>query len=209
MLQITAIEPQKKNKDRFNIYVDGRFAFAIGAGDLARERLKIGQTISQGSTDRLIRVNEFSKVFEKVLKFLSYRPRTTKEIKDYLLKKKVDEDLKSVVISKLEKSGLIDDLEFAKWWVANRLKFRPKGLVIIKAELIKKGVEPEIINQVTGQIDASIEAKLALNLARKKFAQYQKLPYQQSYKKLVDYLSRRGFSWSTVKSTIDTIFQKG
>ena len=40
---ITAIEAQKRNKDKVNLYLDGEFACSLTAESVVRARLKIGQ----------------------------------------------------------------------------------------------------------------------------------------------------------------------
>jgi len=83
MSEVTAIEPQKK-KERFNIFVDGKFAFGLDAETLVKSGLKVGQEISEKEIEKLVFENEVRKLMEKALHFLSFRPRSESEVSQYL-----------------------------------------------------------------------------------------------------------------------------
>ena len=83
MPQITAIKPQEKRKNRFNVYFDGRFGFAISNELLVREGLKVGQELSPQKTEELVAKDRLGRAQEQIYRFLSYRPRSEKEIYDY------------------------------------------------------------------------------------------------------------------------------
>lgn len=208
MPQISAIEPQKKKKDRVNIYLDGQFAFGLSLQQFADANLKIGQNLTQIQIENLVKLSEFGKIFDKTLKFLSFRPRSKKEIENYLKQKKAGTEIVKKVILKLEKLGFLNDLDFAKWLVDNRLKFRPRGPVILKSELIKKGIDREIIDQILEKIDDQKQHELALKIAQKQVQKYKNLDKNKFYQKMAGFLGRRGFPWEITKAVIDTLAQK-
>lgn len=205
MPQITAIEPQKRKKERFNIYIDGEFAFGLDAENLAKEKLQAGQKISNDTINQLIVLNEFVKVYDKVLRFLSYRPRSKKEIENYLKKQQVGSKVGELVFDKLEKYNYLDDYQFAKWWIANRLRFRPKGTNILKSELIKKGISRQIIEQVLEKVSPNLQGEVALAVARKQITKYRNLKQTEIIKKLASFLARRGFNWETINNVISQL----
>jgi len=198
---ITAIKPQKKRKNRFNIYLDGKFIFGLSAEILAKSNLSVGRELSDQEVNDLILKNELGKSLDRVYRFLSYRPRSEKEIRDYLRKKEVEEKIVEKVVSKVKKLGYVDDLKFVRWWVEQRSTFRPRGKYVLTIELRQKGVAPEIIDQVLGEsID---EVPLAQKAIQKKINEYLKLPPRESRQKIAAYLRRRGFSWETIEKVFD------
>lgn len=205
MPQITAIEPQKRKKERFNIYIDGEFAFGLDAENLAKEKLQAGQKISNDTINQLIVLNEFVKVYDKVLRFLSYRPRSKKEIENYLKKQQVGSRVSGLVFDKLAKYNYLNDYQFAKWWIASRLRFRPKGKNILKAELIKKGISKQIIEQVLEKVSPDLQEEIALAVARKQITKYKNLKQSEILKKLTSFLARRGFNWETISNVISRL----
>src|SRR3989344_6936070 len=131
MPQITAIEPQKRKQGRFNIFVDGKFSFGVDEKILVDENLKVGKNLTQKQIEETIVAAQLGKILDQVYNFLSFRPRSRKEIVQYLERKKIGEGEKILVLKKLEKMGFINDAEFAKFFAESRVKFRPKGKKLI------------------------------------------------------------------------------
>ncbi len=146
-------------------------------------------------------------LLERVLKFISLRPRSQKEILDYLQKKVPQKkDLQEKIFKEIENLNLVDDKTFADWWIEQRNTFRPKGKKALFYELRQKGVAEEIIQQVLAQ--KINEVNLAKQLVNKKWLSLKKLPFQIAQKKLISFLSQRGFSWITIKKILDEIKKK-
>ena len=84
MAQITAIKPQEKRKNRFNVYLDGQFALAISNELLVSEGLKVGQELSFEKREELVAKDRLGKAQDQIYRFLSYRPRSKNEsVMDY------------------------------------------------------------------------------------------------------------------------------
>ncbi len=150
---------------------------------------------------------DFPKLLERVLKFLSIRPRSRQEIINYL-KKKIpqDEVLREKVLKKAESLDLIDDRDFALWWVEQRMTFRPKGKKALFFELRQKGLEKDLIEEILNE--KINELVLIKPLVQKKWLSLKKLPKEAARQKLVGFLSRRGFSWETIRKVLDEINKK-
>jgi len=156
---------------------------------------------------RVTKKLDFPKLLERVLKFLSIRPRSRQEIINYLKKKTPqDEALREKVLKKAESLDLIDDRDFAVWWVEQRMTFRPKGKKALFFELRQKGLEKALIEEILNE--KINELVLAIPLAQKKWLSLKKLPKEAAQQKLVGFLSRRGFSWEVIKKVLDEIFKK-
>ncbi len=211
MPQITDIKPQKKlrhGEPRFNIYLDGKYGFALPAEALARAGLKIDQYLTQEEIDSLIKENEFAKYYDLVLKFLSFRPRSKKELKDWFKKKEVGEETEKLIWEKLKKLGYINDEEFAKWWIEQRQQFRPTGFRRLALELRQKGISPDTLDNIKNQVENKDETEEAKRAAGKKMRVWEKLPPLEFRKKMTSFLARRGFSWDTISEVVDEICQK-
>jgi len=118
---ITALRFQKRNKDRVNVYLDGQFAFGLTA--IEAVRLRVGQMLSDDDVARLQVQDEVERAYERALYFLSYRPRSEAEVRRNLRKKNVEDRVAEVVVERLTRTGLLDDQEFARYWVESRLQF--------------------------------------------------------------------------------------
>lgn len=136
----------------------------------------------------------YERLVNAAIRFVSYRPRSEKEIRDFLTRKltkwKVSgEVLLQNVITRMRELGYIDDEKFAQWWIEQRSTFRPKGKRLLEMELRAKGVSMKI------DIDEGALAKRAIE---KKRVHWDK-------KKLYGFLMRRGFS----SSVVDDIVKNG
>lgn len=149
-------------------------------------------------------MNPFEKFYNKALRFLSYRPRSEKEIRDNLIKKKTPAEIVEKIITRLKEQNFIDDEEFTKWWIEQRNTFKPRALKFIKIELKQKGISGEIIEKI---IQDDLES--AKKLVQKKINKYKNLPKQEVYQKLGRILASKGFNWETIKRVIDELFNKG
>src|SRR5512140_2269438 len=81
---ITALVAQKRNTDRVNVYLDGKFAFGLALSEAIR--LKRGQVLSDADIKRLQAADDVEKAREKALSFLSIRPRSEWEVRQNLHK---------------------------------------------------------------------------------------------------------------------------
>lgn len=158
---------------------------------------------------------DFDKLYNKTLHFLSYRPRSEKEIRNYLSKKTKkalpadrQEKLKNKVFAKLREQNLINDEEFAEWWIDQRMSFKPKGKIALKKELLQKGIDREIVERKLSTVNNQQLAILAKKIAKKKIILYENLPYLKKKKRLINFLARRGFNWQQIHLVIDEFLQK-
>lgn len=208
MPKITAISPQKKKSSRFNIFLDEKFAFGIEGETLLSNNLKVGKILQEEDIAKILKKEQGAKLLDLATNFLSFRPRSEKEVRDYLIKKiSTRENIKfsqaresplvDQVISKLKKYKYLNDLEFAKWLVASRTTSRPKGHTLIKLELRKKGISQEIIDLIP-TVDQTVLAKIAVE---KKIPRWQNLPVLEFKKKFYQYLASRGFDFDTIGKT--------
>jgi len=203
MRRITAIEPQK-NPQRVNIYLDGEFAF--GLARIVAAWLKVGQELSEEKIAALQAEDAREEVYQKALRFLSYRPRSAAEVRQNLSKHRVSEALIEATLKRLQRSKLIDDEAFARLWVENRSEFRPRSHAALRAELRRKGLAEEIIQSVLEQSED--EEILALQAARKHVGRLKGLEWPEFRRKMGGILARRGFSYSTIAPLISQVWKE-
>ncbi len=192
MAVITSIK-QQKNKDRVNIYLDDKFGFGIDLENFVKLNLRVEQELTDEEIEKIVNKAEFQKTLDKLLRFAYLRPRSEKEIRNWLYRKKVPDMMHSDLFSKLKYFELLDDAKFAKLWVENRNEFHPKSKRILKQELQIKGISRDVIDDVLGEIEID-ESKIALDMLKKK-------KYSDE-KKMLGYLIRNGFSFEIAKKAV-------
>jgi len=135
-------------------------------------------------------MDDFKRFYNSSLRFLSYRPRSEKEVRDKLkalinrhsgeeerrLQNLLrterngrdsghgqNDDRESIIekiIIKLKEQKFINDEEFAKWWIESRTRFKPRSLRLIKLELRQKGISEELIESGIKNQELGIESDL-------------------------------------------------
>ncbi|MBI2330078.1 RecX family transcriptional regulator [Candidatus Daviesbacteria bacterium] len=204
MPKITEVVPQKKNPKRFNVYIDGEFAFGADEDLVVNRRLVVGKIIAPDDMDKILFEAEVGKLMEKMYRWFALRQHSEKEVRDYFRNKTFSQLVVDAVIEVLKKKGLIDDLEFAKAWVEARRRSKQKGIRAIKAELFQKGIGKEIIDEVvSSQSSAVREEDLAKIALEKKMKVWKNLDQKILYRKSIEFLLRKGFDYEIVKQVLD------
>lgn len=152
-------------------------------------------------------MDEYEIFFNRSLRFLSYRPRSIKEIRDYLKKKKVSVVTIEKIISVLLEKRFLDDLAFTQWWIDQRTRVKQKGIRIIRIELSQKGIAKEIIEQAIHETEPELQTQALEKLLQKKLRRYKGLERRELYQKLGATLMRAGYSYDVVKKSIDAALQ--
>ncbi|MSE22192.1 recombinase RecX, partial [Lactobacillus parabuchneri] len=80
---ITKIEAQKR-KGRFNVYVDGQYAFPISEEVLIKYRVFKGMEVDDQLIDKLKNADNISKLHSRALNYLAHNLRTEYEVRDKL-----------------------------------------------------------------------------------------------------------------------------
>jgi len=200
--RITALRVQRRNRNRVNVYLDGRFAFGLAAIEAAR--LRVGQVLSDEDIARLRQRDTAERAAGRALDFLSYRPRSEAEIRERLTER-YDPETAGEVLERLRRSGLVDDREFARYWVQNRLEHNPRGAVALRQELYQKGVDESAIEEALAEYDEEEAAARAAETARRKL---RGLPPDVFRRRLTDYLLRRGFSYGVVRAVVQQALEE-
>lgn len=206
---ITSIKPQGQRENRFNVFLDGKFAFSLPAEVLIAAKIKDGMELNQEQVNNLVKQNDFSLIFDKVLKFLAVRPRSEFEIDEYMLQKGWGEKTRNMVLEKLRDLKLTDDEAFARWWIEQRSDIRPEGRSLLKFELRRKGVQRELIDELLAESRSeTVDELLAEKIAKKKLERIKSLPFFEIKKKLFSVLRLRGFSVGVINTVVDKLLKK-
>jgi len=153
-------------------------------------------------------MDNFDNLYDKTLRFLSFRPRSEKEIREYLTKKKSNDLTTKKIVEKLKEHKFLNDMEFAKWWIEQRTRVKPRADRVIKFELTQKGIEKEIIDSLlTGSFESDL--KKAEGLAEIRMKRLIRIEDRKKvYEKLGRFLASKGFNYDIIKEVIDRTFAK-
>lgn len=195
-LVITDLKQGVKNPNRVNVFVNSEFLFSLDVAQVVDYRIKVGKELSEEECARLKSASEFGKLYQKTLEWVLIRPRSIKEVEDYLFKKiyekKLDKDYINRIVEKLKEKKYLNDLQFAEWYVENRFVKKGVSKKRLSVELMKKGIAKDIIDEV---LDARDDEEEIRKIIARKRARYDD-------EKLISYLVRQGFSYELVQSLV-------
>jgi regulatory protein len=150
---------------------------------------------------------ELTRAKNAAYRFLTYRPRSRKEVEDKLREKQFSDSVIDEVLADLDRLGYMNDREFAQQWARSRVRLRGYGKRRIEHELTGKGISSDIIDEALGAVfKESSETDIARLEAEKKLKSLSRFEPEIRRRRLAGYLERKGFS-SAVISTILRAFR--
>ena len=196
-MKITAIKQQVKNPELVSIFVEGKYEFSLSLDELIKHKLKNSTELDKADIKKFKKISADGKLRARSLEWLLNRPRSEREFRDYLFRKKIEPEQIDSLVSEFIFKGYLDNSKFAAWFTELQAR-RGKSDRAIRAELFKKGIGRELADEVV-QEDAGDELERLKTMIQKK----QKLSrYKNDTEKLARYLTSQGFSWQAVKEEL-------
>lgn len=130
---------------------------------------------------------------DTILNILSMVAKSRKQLFDRLLEKGYTEDTANLALDRLAEVGVVDDNAFASQWAQSRHNGSGLAPYAIKRELILKGIDEDIIENILSDFtDAQLEDK-AFQIARIK-ARTVSGDKNAKIKKIASAVARKGYS---------------
>jgi len=198
MRKITALEQQKRKKDRVSVFLDGEFAFGLTLE--AAAGLRVGQELSDEAIAQLQDRETLIQARQSAFRYMSYRPRSIVEVRRNLLGKDYDEVVVDAIIAELIERNHLDDEAFAAYWVEQREAFKPRSRLALRQELYEKGVPRSVVSRIVENVD---ESDAAANAAERRAQRWSHLDEEEFRNKMISYLRRRGFTYQIAKDATE------
>lgn len=207
-MKITSITIQVRDPNRVNVSIDGKYRFSLDITQVVDFKLKSGSEIDNQELALLENESKFGKLYSRAVEYCLMRPRSVKELRDYLYRKTLSrrdktgelregypKDLTVRVLGRLIEKGIIDDKKFATYWIENRNLSKGISQRKLQSELAVKGVDRALINELINSSRRDDESEIK-KIIKKKRPRYDN-------KKLMAYLARMGFSYDLIKENLD------
>lgn len=202
MKKITKIEYQKKNKERFNIYLDGEYAFAIDMNILIKYSLKKDMLLDDDVIDDILKSEEKISVYYYGLSVLSRAAKSEYELRLKMKDKGFDSRLIDNAINRLKEQKYIDDGRYCEMYINDKINISKYGVLKIKEALYYKGIDKEIIEEKIKSISMEEERERAFIFGQKKLFSIKEDDTRKKGIKLSNYLIGKGFEYEIVKKTV-------
>jgi regulatory protein len=212
MPTVVNLKRKKRTKEWYLIYLnDGREILSY-IDFIVKFKVKVGKQLTEEQIKEMKSESEVILAKEIAYRFISYKPRTLKEVSDKLKAKGFQSDLVSKVVEELKNYGFINDLEYARNFVLNKSRSKTLGELALRRELLSKGISSEIVDEVLSERENLIdEFEIALDLAQGKLKQIKSLKKRKKgrdeYKRRIyEFLLRRGFKFETINRVMREVF---
>lgn len=200
---ITKIEKQKKNKERYNISIDGDFAFGLYEDSLVKYGLRSGDELTSEKIKEMQEYDEFGYGKKVAYSFLAYKQRSKKELIKKLKLKKISDASIEKIVELLEKQKYLNDELFAGNFIEDKLNSRPIGKRLAKLKLSEKGIDKEVIEETLNKIySEDKEAEYAERVLEKYVKKVKYKDAADKKNKCYRYLISKGFDFDTVKKVL-------
>jgi regulatory protein len=196
-VKITALQPQKGNKRRVSVFLDGNFLFGLSSETVGALGLHVGREVDRAELDRISREEQLYEARQYAFLLLSYKARTASELKQRLARKGFSPDIISHTLQRLAELKMVDDAGFARRFAEDRITIGHKGKWRVRGELLKRGVDRQQID--AAMADAPDETAAAKEVAAKYVNRNRRLEPAILKRRLYALLARRGFSPDTIR----------
>jgi len=199
-VRITTLQPQRRNKRRVSVFLDGNFLFGLASETVAALGLRVGMEVDRGKLDDIAREEQQYQALQYAFLLLSYKARTTSELKQRLARKGFAPDIVSRTMQRLIELKMVDDEGFARRFAEDRITIGHKGKWRVRGELLKRGVAKEHIEDALAT--APEEKEAAREVAEKYLSRNRRLDPDVLRRRLYAFLARRGFSPDTIRQVL-------
>ena len=201
---ITALEPTSGRLGGALLEVDDVQLCRVTDELCQRYGLTVGGRLSREQVDDLVQEAGASEAMERTLHYLSYRPRTNREVRTYLRTHGLAAFAEHA-ISRCEELGYLDDEAYAVSFVRDRIRLGPRGMPRLVSELLSRGVDREIAERAIGVALADedvTEEELLRRVALRRLRSLRDVEPEVARRRLASFLDRRGFRTGAIRELV-------
>ncbi len=140
--------------------------------------------------------------YEVAVRYLASRPKSVGEIARHLRSKRFDDMEVARALDRLRAQRYVDDEAFARYWVEQRARFKPRGDRALRTELVQKGVSRDVIEVVLGERAPDADVEQAKRALSRPLARWTTLSAPERKRKIHTFLAARGFDYGTIEEVI-------
>ena len=199
------IKIEKKGKGKYKLTFDNNESLILYEDVIVNHMLVLNKDVDLELLQKINEDNYFLTIYYQVIKYISNRLRSKKEVEDYLKQKEYDEKMITKVIDKLIIEGYIDDYRFAQAYFNDRLHLSKDGINKIRRDLEHFGISETIIDQLTTNIDEDIIRDKMMKLIDKQIKINTKYSGHKLKNKLFNYLLNLGYDSTMILDYLNKI----
>jgi regulatory protein len=202
-----------EKKDRRNVVInfDDGSDLVINYEVLLKNGLRKGMEVSSDRFSFLVEENEKYKIKTSAINCLAKRIHSERELKTKLQQKKYNPEIINQVVDELKERELIDDYKFSLIFIEEKTRTKLWGEKKIKSELLKKGINNEILSRVMSEKfpgDNTLENAVELASKKIKSISYKNLEKRKLAEKVYAFLASRGYDYQVSKEAVEKVLNE-
>ena len=200
---ITKIERQKKNKNRYSLFVGEQFIIGVSEETLLFFDIHVGKDLSNTLIEKIRTKEVYVSVREQAWRFLARREHSRSELRDKLLNKSFPMEIIQQILTDLVKRDYLNDYRYARLVLNDEINLKKAGPLLIKGKLKNKGVELNIISELLEELyPEEVQISNCRHIADKKRSLLNNLDPHKQRKRLISYLAQKGYSWDIIERSL-------
>ena len=188
------------------IYADGTPIIRVAKKHFGKAKLSVGDEIEIEEYADSIAALQFNDAYEFALTCLDFSQRSSAELIKKLISRGYVRPAAEAAVARLEEVGIVDDARYAKR-IAETGTRKNVGIYAMKRKLMAKGFSEDDTESALEALDSAQQLEACRATADKYRSKYAALPPREARMKLSQALARRGFSWDTISSVLDTDYE--
>ena len=145
----------------------------------------------------------YEQTYTKAVNIINYCPRTRSQLFYRLVDMGALPKTCDDILDEFEKIGLVNDIEYARNYMAESINIKKIGAVKIRQHLLEKGVSFEIVDEVLQEYDYDKQLAVAIEFVERKLPSLYRYDLVKKKQKLYLALTSRGFSYSVIQEVIE------
>lgn len=208
MQVITKITTQKKRQNRYNIFLDNEYAFAVDEQLIISYDLKKGLSLSAETIDKIITAEGYQKSYGLAIRYLGFRMRSVKEMTTYLEGKEIGRLEIDKIITALLDRKFLNDEQFANAFVKDRMNQTIKGPTVINRELREKGINEKLATSALNQYSYEEQYEKLFKWAKKQQERRSNDSHKKQQEQIRLKMMQKGFNADIVNEVLTDLNSK-
>lgn len=194
---------QKISNSKYRLFLSNGEVIDTYANIILEQELLTKKELTLSTYNKILNDTIIYEKYDSCLKYIQVRVRSEKEIRDYLKRKKADQE--EIIIEKLINSNYLNDDYFAKCFINDKLKFTSWGPYKVINELKKHNINNEIINKYSYLLNDELIKQKLEKLINKKISANHKLDNVHLKNKLYNNFLKLGYESSMILTILNNI----
>ena len=197
--KILSIKRSNRYNDRIIVKLDDKSVFRVPEDAFILNPFHVGETVTVDEIEDYDDKMRLQEAKDAAFKLLSFRMRSIAEMRKRLKEKSFSQIEVDQVIDKLTKLNYLNDVEFGKAFVREKIKNKKIGPKAIKSELFPHQLSSDFVDELIESVykKYKINDLITFHLKRKKIKKNTQMN-KSDLSRLNNYLLRKGFEWDNI-----------